>query len=413
MALPSQGSRTQTRTTAQSNRAMRAPWAKPAAIGVLLVVALVAIWFLGKALPWGKSQEGTLADATKPTTTSTAGLGTSPAPAISTATTSDSSPRPKPVDVTALGTPPAVNTSVSDTTPSKPNTGIPTQPVVEPTPIAPKSAEMSSPALPPVDPALMAVQTILEDAQRAMKSNSLVEARRLFSKALTMDKITASEIDSTRASLATINDELVFSAKVYTGDPLVTTYTVESGDALTKIARKTELATDWRLIARVNGVHPDRLRIGQKLKLVRGPFHAVVHKKAFRMDIYAGSPDEPDSWLFIRSFKVGLGEDNGTPVGDFVIRRNSKLVNPNWTNPRTGEQFDKNDPKNPIGERWLGLEGQGSAATVAGMGIHGTIDPDSIGKSLSMGCVRLGDKDVEIVYELLVEQVSRVRIVAE
>jgi lipoprotein-anchoring transpeptidase ErfK/SrfK len=65
---------------------------------------------------------------------------------------------------------------------------------------------------------------------------------------------------------------------------------------------------------------------------------------------------------------------------------------------------------NPIGERWIGLEGVGDAAGYAGYGLHGTIEPSSIGREMSMGCVRMRDADIELVYELLGEQVSVVRI---
>ena len=45
-----------------------------------------------------------------------------------------------------------------------------------------------------------------------------------------------------------------------------------------------------------------------------------------------------------------------------------------------------------------------------GYGIHGTIDPASIGQQKSMGCVRMNDTEVELAYETLVEGISRVRI---
>ncbi|MFN9974561.1 MAG: L,D-transpeptidase, partial [Phycisphaerae bacterium] len=146
-------------------------------------------------------------------------------------------------------------------------------------------------------------------------------------------------------------------------------------------------------------------------KLVRGPFHAVVSKGDYRLDLFHGSPDDPQSWTYIRSFKVGLGTGNSTPLGNFVVRPRSKLVNPPWVNPQTGQKFGANDPQNPIGEYWLGLEGIGESKTITGYGIHGTIEPDSIGQQKSMGCVRLGDDDVKMIYELLVEQVSVVKIV--
>lgn len=156
---------------------------------------------------------------------------------------------------------------------------------------------------------------------------------------------------------------------------------------------------------------PNRLSVGQKLKLVTGPFHAIVSKSAYRMDVYLGPTDRPDEWVYVRSFRVGLGEGNSTPLGEFVVRPKSKLINPHWVNPRTGEQFAADDPKNPIGEHWIGLDGLGDAQHYAGYGIHGTIEPDSVGQQRSMGCVRLAADDIAFVYELLTESGSRIRIV--
>src|SRR5690606_2805039 len=126
---------------------------------------------------------------------------------------------------------------------------------------------------------------------------------------------------------------------------------------------------------------------------------------------YWGSPDKPGEWMFVRSFRVGLGENDGTPLGQFVVSAN-KLVNPGWVNPRDSSQrYDRDDPKNPIGEFWIGLDGVGSSAGVTGYGIHGTIEPESIGQNKSMGCVRLADADIALLFELLDEQVSVVHIV--
>jgi len=134
----------------------------------------------------------------------------------------------------------------------------------------------------------------------------------------------------------------------------------------------------------------------------------VVNKADYRLDLFAGSPDEPENWIYIRSFKVGLGTDNGTPVGTFVIK--NKQSNPPWTNPKTGERFGADDPKNPIGEYWLGFKGVGPAAVYEGFGLHGTIEPESIGQQRSMGCVRMAAEDIALVYEMLTEQISTVRI---
>lgn len=252
----------------------------------------------------------------------------------------------------------------------------------------------------------------IETARTQIDQNQLVEARKTLNRALVGGDLPAGDQARVRDQLKELNSVLVFSPRVVPGDTMSEEYKVEAGDSLAKIARKRELATHWKLIARVNGIDdPRRIRVGQRLKLVRGPFHAVVDKSEYRMDLYQGPPESPKDWTYVTSVPVGLGLDDGTPVGSFVVSQ-GKLENPGWVNPRDSrERYDRDDPKNPIGEYWIGLDGIGASAEHKGYGIHGTIDPGSIGKSVSMGCVRLRDDDIELVYELLTEGVSVVHIV--
>lgn len=267
---------------------------------------------------------------------------------------------------------------------------------------------------------------LVSGAERAQREGKLADARAALNRVLLDRRTPESERGALRRWISDLNETLVFSPTVVAGDPLAQSYTVVGGDSLPVINRKLGLTTEYMLIARLNKLaDPSRIQIGQRLKVVNGPFHAVVSKSAYRMDIYAGDPPSPSSvgtsllacgaepgWVYIRSFPVGLGENDGTPIANFVVRPNSKLVNPEWRNPRTGERFAANDPKNPIGERWIGLDGLDEASRGhTGFGVHGTIDPDSIGRSMSMGCIRLGDRDVEIVYELLAPRVSVVKVV--
>lgn len=255
------------------------------------------------------------------------------------------------------------------------------------------------------------VRTIISRADEAARQGSRVQARQLYSRALMHPAVSKADQDSLRQILSELNAELVFSPRVTPGDPLAEVYTIKAGDVIARLPRARELLTDWRLIQRINAISDadlSRLKIGQKVKLVRGPFHAVVTKSEYRLDLFAGSPDERESWLYIRSFRVGLGAENGTPVGTFVVR--NRQINPPWTNPRTGEKFAADDPKNPIGERWIGWEGVGPSAGLKGFGIHGTIEPSSVGRQESMGCVRMLDEDVALVYEMLIERVSVVQV---
>ena len=92
--------------------------------------------------------------------------------------------------------------------------------------------------------------------------------------------------------------------------------------------------------------------------------------------------------------------------------RTIKAVNPQWRNPRTGEFFYSDDPKNPIGERWIGIKGIDQTNNeLLGYGIHGTIDEASIGQMQSMGCIRMNDADVKLVYDALTERGSIIEIV--
>jgi hypothetical protein len=276
------------------------------------------------------------------------------------------------------------------------------------TPAAPATQPASTPTTAiPASGSTADVAALIAQGEAKLSSDP-VQARAILSRAYA--KAAPGDQERLRDQLNKVNADLLFSPRVVAGDPLTEQYSVVSGDSIVKITKARGLAVDWRFIQRINKADPARLRIGQKLKLVRGPFHAVVHKGEYRMDVFQGPPDDPANWLFIRSFKVGLGEGNSTPPGTFVVRRSSKLVNPPWVNPRTGEKFGADDPKNPIGEHWLGLEGVGESTPLTGYGIHGTIDPDSIGKQRSMGCVRLDKEEIAMVYEMLEEQISVVKI---
>jgi hypothetical protein len=241
------------------------------------------------------------------------------------------------------------------------------------------------------------------------ETNRPVDARRALTSALDSGALEPSDAEFARDALSSLNQRLIFSPEVVDGDPYSQPYVVAPGDRLGGIVRKQGLAVDWRFILRVNRMLSERsLRAGQRLKLVTGPFHAEVIKSAFRLDLYQGTGA---SRVFVASFPVGLGEFDQTPVGRFRVRPSSKLIDPQWTNPRTGQRYAHDDPENPIGERWIGLMGDDDATrAMAGYGIHGTIEPESIGRSKSMGCIRMLPDDVALLYEVLTEDVSTVTI---
>jgi nucleoid-associated protein YgaU len=257
-----------------------------------------------------------------------------------------------------------------------------------------------------------ALQDLVNDAEASLARGESVRARDAYVRALYHPDTPSAQANDLRRIITRLNDDILFSPKLHPAETRTRVHTVQSGEVVSTINRREGTDVGYGLIAHVNRMsNPNKVFLGQKLKIVQGPFHAEVIKSAYRMDIYSGPADEPDKWQYVRSFKVGLGEQNGTPVGEFIIKRDSKLENPAWVNPRTGERFAADDPENPIGEYWMGLKGIGASEIHESYGIHGTIDPESIGGQQSMGCVRLGDDDIAFVYNLLVEEKSRVRIV--
>lgn len=156
---------------------------------------------------------------------------------------------------------------------------------------------------------------------------------------------------------------------------------VDYGETLGSIAKMYNVP--WQYLARLNRVDPQDLQAGQQLKVVQGPFGAVVDLDEFCLTIHA------HGW-YVHSYRIGTGAHDGTPTGEFKVEE--KLENPTWYNP-DGGVVDADDPENPLGEFWLGLGNH--------IGIHGTIDPDSIGQAVSRGCVHLNDGDIDEVFALL------------
>ena len=269
------------------------------------------------------------------------------------------------------------------------------------------AAVTASAAIQPVTPSAPSTTNLATTL--AMTQADPVGARLALTRLLDRRELNAAEEFSAITSLRELNAKLFFSPAMSVSDPFIRVYTVQPGDTLSKVAKKNDVQTDWRIIQRMNGMKSEKsLRIGQKLKLPVGAFHAEVSKSNYQMKIYAG---EGPSRVLIAMFPVGLGELNSTPTGAFMVRPKSKLINPEWNNPRTGEHFASDDPKNPIGERWIGLIGvEAHNQGFKGYGIHGTVDPASIGKQASMGCVRMSDADVELVYEFLTEPNSTIVI---
>ncbi len=241
---------------------------------------------------------------------------------------------------------------------------------------------------------------LLTAGRQALANEDWVTARRQLNEAYALG-VSSSELTQLRADLTRVGRETIFSPISYEGDPLTSRYVVKTGDSLGKIAKQYKVSDDF--LARINGIaNKNIIREGQNLKVIQGPFHATVNKRAFTLHVCIGD-------VFLAQYRVGLGAEGSTPRGKWQVK--NKLKNPTYNPPRGGRIIAADDPTNPLAERWVGLLGiGGDAIGQKGYGLHGTIEPDSIGANTSMGCIRMYNEDIETVYDLLVVTHSTVTV---
>ena len=393
-----------------------------AGASTLFLVASVLWWMSGSSPSAAQATSSPTAD----TQAAAAGVTDTAAPAqadaaatapVTDATTTAAGETTQPV--TALESPDAPGSQSGALTPATRGASVNADPVIVSAPatgetIGDKGPDSAAPqpaaVRDPLATAPAAAPTVDLPTALGMVGTDSIAARLQLTRLIDSGTLSPEAKRQAIEAITTVNASLFFSSTVNPADALMTTYTIKSGDALSKIARKAGMAADWRMIMRLNGIKdPNRIRAGQVLKVPTCTFHAVVSKSEYRLYLYAG---EGSDRVLVATYPVGLGEHNSTPTGAFMLKPGSKLVNPEWRNPRTGEFYKSDDPKNPIGERWIGLQGVDAGNSKAmSYGIHGTTDPASIGKQASMGCVRLKDADVEVIYEALTEPNSTIVIV--
>jgi lipoprotein-anchoring transpeptidase ErfK/SrfK len=250
-------------------------------------------------------------------------------------------------------------------------------------------------------------QATLATGKALADAGKLIQAREQINDSLNSGRLSEADNAAAKSALSQINQTVVFSKQIYADDPFAGPHTVGRGESLAKIATADNVT--WELLARINGIDAKKLRASSTIKTIHGPFFCVVTKHSFTMDLYLGSLPGEKGAMYVTSYPVGLGKDDSTPTGTWMIEPHRKIKHPTYYSPRGEGVIGPEDPKNPLGDYWLGLAGvDGHAVGQQSYGIHGTIEPDSIGKQSSMGCIRMRNEDVAVVYELLVEGKSMV-----
>jgi len=116
--------------------------------------------------------------------------------------------------------------------------------------------------------------------------------------------------------------------------------------------------------------------------------HLVLKLKERKVYVYQ------DKQL-LAQFTVAVGKKGWeTPTGKFEVR---ELVrNPVWKSPWTGK-VSAPGPNSPLGERWIGFWSDGKNS----IGFHGTPAENSLCSAASHGCVRMRNRDVKVLFDLV------------
>jgi lipoprotein-anchoring transpeptidase ErfK/SrfK len=141
---------------------------------------------------------------------------------------------------------------------------------------------------------------------------------------------------------------------------------------------------------------PDKTAAGQPLTSQGSPAPSPsLAPSAVKIDTKNNMLGVFESDKLVAAYPVTVGSaQTASPIGDWKVKGIAK-----WPRFRYDEKMLKHGersghffmlppgPRNPVGVLWIALNKKG-------IGIHGTANPDSIGNSVSHGCIRLANWDV-------------------
>jgi lipoprotein-anchoring transpeptidase ErfK/SrfK len=232
-----------------------------------------------------------------------------------------------------------------------------------------------------------AVTAALKLADQMERDGALQEARAKCYELYAATNLAAGVLGGLEERLGRLNTALVLSPMKM---PEKQTHVVKSGESLQAIAKK--YGTTVEVLQRCNRImNPNRIKAGDMLNVFTGTFRIEVSKT--RNDLVVFLNDR-----FFKRYAVATGQYGKTPVGSFEVR--DKTVKPTWWRP-DGKEVPYGDKENILGTRWMSIRATGTTEDVRGYGIHGTWDDNSIGSAASAGCVRMRNKEVEELFDIV------------
>ncbi|NPA53401.1 MAG: L,D-transpeptidase, partial [Aquificae bacterium] len=181
-------------------------------------------------------------------------------------------------------------------------------------------------------------------------------------------------------------------------------YISKRNQTLVEIAKILDMGYDELRIAN-KYINPHDIRKGEAIFV---PRKRLIPEENFKFNhIYINLsekrlyyPVKIENKPYVITIPVGIGTDeNQSPVGDFKITEKRK--NPEWRVPKSIREEDPSlpevvppGPNNPLGTRAMRL---GNTSFL----MHGTSKKFGIGMKVSHGCIRMYNKDVERLFEVV------------
>jgi lipoprotein-anchoring transpeptidase ErfK/SrfK len=177
------------------------------------------------------------------------------------------------------------------------------------------------------------------------------------------------------------------SVKLYLNNRYINKTTANTkGDYFFKVG-KLKAFTDVKVIATDlagNQSKPTLSMVNSNQPLSNGQL-LIINTKINKLSYY-------NKGKLVKTFSVATGKSSTpTPTGKFKIL--NRIVNRPWYK----ENIPGGSPNNPLGKRWMGLSVGASPGN--SYGIHGNNNESSIGKSVSNGCIRMHNSEIQWLFD--------------
>ena len=218
------------------------------------------------------------------------------------------------------------------------------------------------------------------ETQKLLRDGQLADALQALSAWYGDLSLTSEQAERCSALLDQLAGTVIYSQDSY----LEPAYVVRSGDTLESIAAEHGLSKEF--LARINGLtEPYQLASGESLKVLRGPFRAEVSRAKSTLTLFLGNH-------YAGRFQVRVGSDLPAAKATYDVA----MIEPGreFFDRRSGVRMAIDDPKNPYGNRWIGLRGD-QVTTAHNVGIHADQGTGS------EGCLAVSAADAEDLAMIL------------